>query len=352
MSGKTLLIRADANAEIGAGHVMRCVALAQAWQKAGGRAIFALTAGAGLEGRIRSEGSDFETIHATPGTREDAAHTAQLCASLRADWLVVDGYHFPAEYRRSVRTLPARLLLFDDDAHGEARDCDLALNPDPDAVLRAPAECKAVQLRGPQYALLRREFLDFRSERPSAPETARRILITLGGGDSHNVTQQVFDALERLSDLDLDVTVIVGSSYPYAEQLQAALRTSPLKAKLLQNVDNMPALMSRADLAISAGGGTCYELAFMQVPMFLITMAKNHEAAVEALASAGVAFNAGWFSSLNREGLAGLLRKVVVDRELRAGLVKNAAGLVDGNGANRVVEAMNAISRRATNDVV
>ena len=351
MSGKTLLIRADANAEIGVGHVMRCMALAQAWQKAGGRAIFALAAGSELEERIRSEGADFETIHATPGTREDAAQTAQLCAGLHADWLAIDGYHFPVEYRRSARTLPACLLLFDDDAQDERCDCDLALNPDPDAVLRSPADCETVQLRGPQYALLRREFLEHRRERPSIRETARRILITLGGGDSHNVTQQVFDALERLHDLDLDVTVIVGASYPYVGQLAAALRPSRLKATLLQNVDNMPELMSRADLAISAGGGTCYELAFMQVPMFLLTMARNHEAAVAAFASAGAAFNVGWFSSLNPEGLADLLRRVVCDRELRAGFVEKAARLVDGNGVNRVIDTMHAISRRGAKDV-
>jgi UDP-2,4-diacetamido-2,4,6-trideoxy-beta-L-altropyranose hydrolase len=348
MSAKTLCIRADASAEIGAGHVMRCLALAQAWQKTGGSAIFALAAGTELESRIRSEGAEVTRIHAQPGSREDADQTASLCTRMQAEWLVLDGYHFSVDYRRSMRSASPYLLLMDDGAECQPSECDVVLNPDPDAAagMYSQRDTSTELLLGPRYALLRREFLEFHNERSDIAETAKRVLVTLGGGDHHNVTLQVVEAMQDLNDLELDITVVIGPSYEHRESLQAAIAESARGATLLWNVANMPELMARSDLAITAGGGTCSELAFMKVPMFLITMAKNHERAVDAYARAGAAFNAGWFSSLERSALAACLRRVICDPELRRKLMENAARMVDGKGPARVVETMHAICHR------
>jgi UDP-2,4-diacetamido-2,4,6-trideoxy-beta-L-altropyranose hydrolase len=349
MPAKTLFIRADASAEIGAGHVMRCLALAQAWQKTDGSAIFALAAGGiELESRIRSEGAEVVRIHAQPGSREDADQTMSLCTRLQAEWLVIDGYHFSANYRRSMRSASPNLLLMDDGLETQPCECDVILNPDPDAAagMYSQRDTPTELLLGPRYALLRREFLEFHNERSDIAQTATRVLVTLGGGDHHNVTLQVVEAMQGLNDLELDITVVIGPSYEHRESLQAAIAKSTRAATLLCNVANMPELMARADLAITAGGGTCYELAFMKVPMFLITMAKNHERAVDSYARAGAAFNAGWFSSLERSTLAACLRRVICDPELRRKLMEYAARMIDGKGASRVVEAMHAICHR------
>ena len=325
---------------------MRCIALAQAWQRTGGHAIFAMAEGAELEERIRSEGIEVVRVPAKPGSREDADQTANLCANRAADWLVLDGYHFSGEYRRSMQSAAAaRLLLIDDGAEPQPCKCDVILNPDPDASpdLYGARDGQGQLLLGPRYALLRQEFLEFRTHRRAIPWKAERVLITFGGGDAHNVTLQVFEALRDLTDLRLEVTVVVGASYQHWTSLQKAVEDSSCPARLLWNVNNMPELMAGADLAVTAGGGTCYELAFMRVPMYLITMAKNHERAAEAYASVTAALYAGWFSSVDRGSLGASLRNAICDRALRSKLVENASRLVDGKGAERVVETMNAI---------
>jgi len=338
----TLLVRSDASHEIGSGHVMRCIALAQAWQENGGRAIFALARGMELEGRIIAEGSEVVKIDAEPGTAEDAAQTAVILSRSEACWRVVDGYHFPSDYHARLRDAAGHLLLMDNGEGVLPYDCDLVVNPDCDAsrTRYGGTNRRTRFLLGPRYAPLRREFLESVIARPEIRKTAKRILISFGGGDQHDVTLQVIDALNEIRNLELDLTVVVGASYLFQERLKAALEKSGHRTRLLCNVKNMPELMMTADLAVTAGGGTCYELAFMKVPMFLIVMASNHEQSAQGLGASAAAYNAGWFSSLNKSALAESLRAVICDQTLRRQLVENGARMVDGRGANRVVETM------------
>ena len=109
---------------------------------------------------------------------------------------------------------------------------------------------------------------------------------------------------------------------------------------LVENARHMPDLMARADLAITAGGVTCYELAFLRVPMFLITMAQNHERTCQVLAEQGAAIDAGWFHASTRDRLTGALKDIMVDPEQRKAMVEKASALVDGEGGARVVVSM------------
>ena len=342
MSSRRVVIRADASAEIGAGHVMRCVALAQACQDSGADVVFALAEGVRqFSERLRSENLTVAEIKAAPGSSDDALKTIGLCREHGCSWLILDGFQFSSGYRESVRNAATHLLLFDD--HGEFAPyrCDLVLNANPyasEAMYPTP-EPGLRFLLGPDYALLRREFLDQSLAPPETAKIARNILVTFGGSDPNNVTLLVIQALQDLGDLALRATVIVGASNPHRAVLRAAVEQFP-NSRLLFDVGNMAGLMSSSELAISAGGGTCYELAFLHVPMLLVTMAQNHERTVEAWAGRTAAVNAGWFHLLVRQSLAFQLRKIICNPALRRELATNAAALVDGQGAKRTASAM------------
>ena len=90
-----LIIRADASTEIGTGHVMRCLALAQAWQDAGNKATFVMAMKSpAIEARLRSEGFEVVIVQQTPGSAEDAVQTEGVANQHNAQWIVVDGYQF------------------------------------------------------------------------------------------------------------------------------------------------------------------------------------------------------------------------------------------------------------------
>jgi UDP-2,4-diacetamido-2,4,6-trideoxy-beta-L-altropyranose hydrolase len=348
MTAGTLLIRADAGAAIGAGHVMRCLALAQAWRSAGGKIVFARAGDNKLDDRIRAEGCEVANIQADSGTVADAEETLALCRRYQAGWLAVDGYQFLSDYCTRIGTGPSRTLLLDDDGSRSPYSCDLVLNMDPQAseCMYVSREPRTHLLAGIRYALVREEFLKFRASQRVIPETAQRILVTFGGADPHDVSGQVLRALRLISSPRLEVTVIVGASNPHRATLQEEAGTFPHAIRLLSQVEDMAEFMSDADLAITAGGGTRFELALMRVPMFLITMAANHERTVEAYGKAKSAVAAGWFDKLGNSVLSGSLLTTIQDRRLREEIVANAAQMVDGRGAQRVVEAMLKIAAK------
>jgi UDP-2,4-diacetamido-2,4,6-trideoxy-beta-L-altropyranose hydrolase len=338
-----LIIRADASLAMGTGHVMRCLALAQAWQDAGGDVVFAMAeAPPATEERIRLEHARVVPVEAPSASPQDARQVARLAQDCQAEWIVVDGYHFGASYQRNLKQEALKVLFVDDNVHAEHYFADLVLNQNAraDEADYVHRELYTNVLAGPRYALLRREFLAWCEVRREVPAYARKILVTMGGSDPGNVTLRVIQALQMVHVEGLQAKIVVGSSNPHSQSLADAASRLEGRVQLLKDTPHMPDLMAWADVAISAGGGTCYELALLQTPMFLITMAGNHERACEVLAERGIAISAGWFHLLDRNKLARALEKMMGDRELRRRLVNNGRCLVDGKGAARVVESM------------
>ena len=351
MASGNLLIRCDANVVIGTGHVMRCLALAKCWQEAGGRVSFLLRpGGAAIHERLSSQGIEVRTLSVAVGSHEDAEETARLTERCEAAWLVLDGSDFSAAYRQIVRRRSANVLLLDDHGICAPYDCDVLLNFAPDASGLYPGRQPDIRcLLGPEFALLRQEFVARSMNRAEIPAGARRVVVTFGGSDPNNVTLRVMEALRQIADPRLEVRVVVGASNPHMALLDNAAQGFPSGLSLLKDVRNMPELMAWAELGVSAGGGTCFEMAFMKVPMFLITIASNHDLTVKSLVRRNAAIGLGWFHAVTQDELANALANVIGSQMLRQELADNAARLVDGMGAHRVVDVLGTWDRARRN---
>ena len=227
-----LLIRADANSHIGTGHVMRCLALAQAWQGVGGKVIF-ITACESEALRRRLIGERLQVV-ALSDPRDWQVVARTLAAHPNA-WVALDGYHFDTAYQQRFKDAGHQLLVIDDLAQLDQYVADLVVNQNLGAQGLTYAHPPATRLlRGTDYVLLRKEFLSHLDSRREAPERARRILVTLGGADPDNATLTIVRALQRLDADSLEVVVAVGASYPFFDGLQAAVGSPlPLHPPLL-----------------------------------------------------------------------------------------------------------------------
>src|SRR5215471_6845492 len=122
----TLLIRADASTAIGTGHVMRCLALAQAWQDAGGDTVFAMAQSTdSIRARLTSESCDIVNVQDAVA---DIRQTIDLAQSRNCEWVVVDGYQFDADYQDALKAAGLRILFLDDYGHSQHYVADLVLN--------------------------------------------------------------------------------------------------------------------------------------------------------------------------------------------------------------------------------
>lgn len=339
-----ILLRADATSASGTGHVMRALALGQQWRASGGQATLATRAmPAALARRLADEGVGVAWLPAPAAA--DAEATAALGRALRAPWLVADGYAFGETWQRDVRSAGLRLLAVDDDAQIGRYATDALLDQNLDA---SPERYGAVApgarlLLGSRYVLLRREFLRCARREVRLPKTARRLLVTFGGSDPLGLTSRVLRVLAEHHLPPLDVRAIVGPAATPAPIGAAAeaLAARGHTVRLAYPGVEMPALMAWADLAITAAGSTCWELAFLGVPAITVVVASNQAHIAERLASHGVSVSGGRALDVERcvpAALEGLLG----DGAARARMACAGRATVDGLGPRRVAAALGA----------
>lgn len=343
-----LLIRADASEVIGVGHLMRCLALAEEWRARGGLVTF-LTACKleALNARLITSGFDLEQLHALPGSLADIDLTRKTAERIGAGWLVLDGYHFSAEYQRLVRGEGTRILAIDDFGHADHYTADLILNQN----LHASAELyqtKAPHTRlllGTRYTLLRSEFRKWIGWQREIRTPAQRILVTMGGSDTRRETRMVLDALKQVDLPALEVDVVVGSGQsPQSGEFGQIVESFRGSIQFHENVSNMPELMANADIAVAAGGTTTWERALLGLPSLVGILAPNQMELAEYSERMGIGKNLGPFHSLTAPALAREIRLLMLDTAARQRMASRGPEIVDGRGVDRVILKLDASS--------
>jgi UDP-2,4-diacetamido-2,4,6-trideoxy-beta-L-altropyranose hydrolase len=360
------VFRADASVEIGTGHVMRCLTLADALSERGTECRFIcrphpgnlleLIKARGYEALALSTSYDVPNVAdetRSPYTRwlgvsvgKDAAEAVAAVGRDRVDWLVVDHYALDASWESRLRACAAHVLVIDDLAN-RTHDCDILLNqnlgrePGSYAGL-VPDGCRV--LTGAQFALLRPEFASLRprslARRLQVPP--ERVLVSLGGVDKDNETGKVLEGLAASALPDnLCITVVMGPNAPWIAQVRNQAARMPWPTRVVVGVPHLAALMAECDLAIGAAGSTAWERCCLGVPTLTVVLAENQRAGAQALEAAGACFTLGEGVRLCQD-IEAKLRQVsapgVLERMRRA-----SAKITDGAGTARVVQELDDV---------
>ncbi|MGE5396031.1 MAG: UDP-2,4-diacetamido-2,4,6-trideoxy-beta-L-altropyranose hydrolase [Chitinophagales bacterium] len=338
---KNLVIRADASASIGSGHLMRCLALGQAWRDNGGQVVFITSCNSNQKELLLQE--KFEVIEVAKPHPDsgDLALTTQVLSSCPGAWLVLDGYNFDPSYQLAIKNTGHRLMITDDMAHLNHYYADVILNQNIYALdLNYPCESKTRLLMGIKYVLLRQQFRRWKDWQREVPDKAAKILVTLGGGDSKNVTESVLKAIKFMELPPVQIKVIIGGNNPHYDDLRMISQEFPVDIVLIRDAQNMPELMAWADLAITAAGSTAWEMAFMGLPSLVIILADNQRWIAEALEKKNVAVNLGHFENLAPDVMVNKLKWLMADVEERQRMSNSARTMIDGKGVYRVLDAL------------
>jgi len=352
----SVLIRADASPSIGSGHLTRMIALSSACRNSGADVTFISNEmPATLQKTISETGCRHQKISSPTGGVEDATLTAKYARVGNFDWTILDGYQFADDYQQTVRQNSTRLMVVDDFGHATHQHADLILNQNAYADRSRYSQLKSTDvICGLKHTLLRPEFHTFPLDYPgrkNARFSIKRILVTFGGSDVNDWTQATLRTLLELklaTDSRTVADVVIGANYNQEKELAQFCRDAGMNVFLHRNVDRMDALMNQADLAISAGGSTCYELARTGVPAIAIATAENQNAVVAALEERGtlIGFSSDGHPQSAKSALPDeikdAIKKLVRNREQRQSMSDTGKQILDGLGAERVTRKLHA----------
>ncbi|WP_073478680.1 UDP-2,4-diacetamido-2,4,6-trideoxy-beta-L-altropyranose hydrolase [Desulfatibacillum alkenivorans] len=334
-----LIIRADAGPNMGTGHVMRCIGLAQAWESLGGKAEFACT-GAPLA-RLAEEGLPVNAIRSLRGSMDDAHETAALLKSKQAVWAALDGYHFTADFQKLLMDQGIKTLVVDDNQDCRFYHANIVVNPNLHAKEKMfrDREVHTRLLLGPEYAFLRKEFWESSKMQRRPPQKAANILITLGGADPHNTTLKAIRAVKLNTGFNLHAKVLAGQSNPHIQSLEEELKDAP-GVELIRDAKNMAELMAWADFAVSAAGSTCWEMAASGLPGIYIVLADNQKNIAAELHGRGAGINLGWRAGVTKFTIWGTIKHLMEFKDRLERMSKAGQAITDGLGAKRTVNIM------------
>jgi spore coat polysaccharide biosynthesis predicted glycosyltransferase SpsG len=316
-----LFVRADGSRDVGFGHVMRSLAVAEMARERGAEVQYVM-AGDDVALELIARRT-FATV------RIPAAHDRAWLGALRAgDRVLVDGYPFLTDGVTGAARERGAVVAAVDDHNGGTVEADIVVNPSavaPERYFNAGRVCS-----GPSYALIRAEFAAYRDREPKK-ETST-LLLTFGGSDAGGIAGKVLETLDNSGMYDAfdRVQLLLGPAAP-EPSTRAWL-------DIVRDPPNVAATLAAADIAISAAGSTTWELLYLGVPCLLIEVAENQR----LLAATAAATHGAIALGEAPEAIASLGKTLpaLVRRPVRTEMRRAARDAVDGQGADRVVDAL------------
>ena len=352
-----MLFRVDASATIGVGHLSRDLTLADALVAGGARAVFAMAAPPdAVRRQVEHKQHALQDLASAAGSVADLDETIGLARRLGASMVFVDGYQFRSAYLRGFREHQLFACYFDDMINLRY-DCHAVFNQNffaPVERFDRAADCELIL--GPDYALVRDEFVEARARASGTTRAqANRVLVTMGGADPTGETFKCLDAFAALDPAHvgrLEVRVVVGPTNAHAAAIRARAAASPHAIEVLENIDNMGAQLTWCDLALTASGTTCMELACVGVPSLVTVVVDNQLLIGPEIDRLGLMRNLGWHAEVSAATIGAALAELLADRAARQEMIRRQRRCVDGAGKQRTVErlvaAFHAHAQRGT----
>ncbi len=349
-TSKLAIIRADASTTIGIGHVMRMIALAQALIKSGWQVRLCYQyCPTKLVEQFEQIGA---ATHMLAQEQSTAMALVQIAKDLAASLIIVDGYQFDDSYMESLAASQILTLMMDDYQHCQRYHARIIVNQNAGAT-----DCKynvanadTRLLLGTDYVLLREEFRKTQIK-PKVQSKEFKILITLGGADSENIsanllsaTRLALDTLVKTTNCPYQVRLVAGAANPNKASLAAQIELYKNKHchyEMLTDVSDMATLIASSSLVISAGGGTVWEAACLGVANMVVILVDNQKG-ISKFADQGAIVCLGQAEEIEPAFVAQKIVAFIQSPQFLT-MPQTAQKLVDGLGAERIVKVIESI---------
>ncbi len=333
-----VVFRVDASKESGIGHLMRCLALSEELIRRGNACYFlSKIDNDELKNRIEKFDVNYQQIKNDANLQEDLKVLINFSKINDIDWVVTDHYSIYAAYVKDIKQHGFHVLSVDDAAQMHYFS-DIVLNQNIGAEkLDFSSEKYTKFLLGTKYAILRDELLKRKKKIENIE--VKKILLTFGGSDTDNFSLKILRLLESFNEVK-EFLLVAGPFNPLHKNIEEYIKETSLKVKLIKSPENMADVYLEADMAISAGGSSCYELAYFGIPNLIITIADNQLNIARELDKQKVSIYVGRKDEIKKHNFENNLKELIASRSLRKIMGKNGRNLIDGKGKERVVDFM------------
>jgi len=330
--------RVDASSDIGIGHLIRCLALSEEFTKRGYNCnVISKIENEELISRIIKNKINFQKIKPKVTLEEDRNIVIKFSNEYDIDWIITDHYGLNSEYIKELKKNNFKVLSIDDTAQIHYYS-DILLNQNIGSEkLKFSTEKYTKFLLGTNYVMIRNQLL--RRDEKNEKNTVEKILITLGGTDEDNLTLEIIKILEDIND-KTEFLVLIGPLNPHENNIKDYIKEKGLKIKLIKSLEDISNIYLESDIAISAGGSSCYELAYFGIPNIIITVADNQLNIAKELDNQEISIYLGIKHEIKREQLKNKVKELINNHSLRKNLSQNGKKLVDGKGKERIVNFM------------
>lgn len=331
--------RVDASSDIGIGHLMRCLALSEELTRKGHDCYFlSKIENDELINKIEKNNIHYQ-INSNATLLEDNKTLVKFAKEKDIDWIVTDHYGINTEYIKEIKQNNFKVLSVDDNAQIHYYS-DIVLNQNIGSEkLNFSAEKYTKFILGAKYAIIRDELLIKKNKKEG--NEVKKILIMLGGTDKDNLILKILKTLKSCRNLEF--LVVIGPLNPHYDKIKNFIESENLKARIIKSPENMADLYLESDIAISAGGTSCYELSYFGIPNLIISVADNQLTISNEFDKQNISIYLGEKEKLSSEDLKNKFKELIDDSVLRKKLSENGKKLVDGKGKQRIVELMEKI---------
>lgn len=341
---------AEGNPDIGGGHIMRCLSIANVLRIRGQQCAF-ISSTNHYESVIIAAKHLFIKID----SEYDNPSLEEVCIVINKylpEIVVVDSYYVTERFMHGLLEYVHNVtgkLIFIDDLIENAYSCDILINYNAFAVDKQEQYiCMYSQesgvkeplfLLGPYYAPLRAEFQNLKKRIPA--QNVENVLVTTGGADALHFTLDLLRECGRMGQFNF--CFIVGPLSLDRMEIEQESREFD-NITIYQNVQDMCGLMRKCDIAISAAGSTLYELCATQTPTITFAMADNQIIGAESFADRSIMIYAGDARDNDRETFVDMILDLTVDISKRLSercrMADEMAKLVDGNGSIHICDSI------------
>ena len=337
---KIIFIRVDSSTKIGYGHLIRCLALADTLKKSFKINFICTNLNGNLISQIckkKFEVFRFNTKSQRINVKKDAEKTISIIKKYRnkKSLLILDSYILSQEWENRVKPYVKRLIVIDD-LMDRKHSCDLIIDQNLHTQMNSlytksvPKNC--IKLLGPDYAILRNQFIAQRKYAKIRSLPLKNILVSFGGSDNENHTLHALTSLKKLNS-DVNVNVVTGTANIGKKIIKNFCKKN-FNYNYFEQVENMVKLMQVADLCIGSSGTTTWERCCVGLPAIAIVTSNDQKDIASAVSKNKCIINLGKIKKSDNVNYVRLMKNLK-NSELQ-NMSRNCMKLVDGKGAARI----------------